>query len=254
MIAAASSAAAGPTFGSSRLGWVMIAFAFGATVINYLDRQTLSVAAPILTQEFRMNDETSGLILVAFMLAYTIMNGLSGPFIDRVGTKLGYACCMAWWATASLLHMFARGPLSLGAFRFLLGVGEAGNWPAAVKLVSEWFSAKERALASGIFNSGAAIGAVAAPPLISWIVLRWGWQRAFAATGALGYVWLIGWWSIYRVPAPAAHVAPEQRIPVLQLLRTRFVPSFTLAKAFLDPVYRDQAERLDAARLLSRRN
>jgi ACS family hexuronate transporter-like MFS transporter len=215
----------------------MIAFAFGATVINYLDRQTLSVTAPLLTKEFHMNDETYGLVLLAFMLAYTIMNGLSGPFIDRVGTKIGYACCMAWWSTAGILHVFARGPFSLGAFRFLLGVGEAGNWPAAVKLVSEWFPAKERALASGIFNSGAAIGAVAAPPLITWIVVRWGWQEAFVAVGALGYIWLLGWWLLYRVPAHAARTAREKRIPVTQLLQTRFVPFFTLSKAFIDPVW-----------------
>ena len=214
----------------------MIAFAFGATVINYLDRQTLSVTAPILTKEFHLNDETYGLVLLAFMLAYTIMNGLSGALIDRVGTKIGYACCMAWWSTAGILHFFARGPVSLGIFRFLLGAGEAGNWPAAVKLVSEWFPQKERALASGIFNSGAAIGAVAAPPVITWIVVRWGWQPAFAAIGALGYVWLAGWWLINRRPA-AREVAREARIPVARLLETRFVPWFTLSKAFIDPVW-----------------
>ena len=228
---------ADPDAGPSRLRWVMIAFAFAATVINYLDRQALSITAPILTKEFNMNDETYGLVLLAFMLAYTIMNGLSGPFIDRVGTKVGYACCMAWWSTAGILHVFTRGPFSLGVFRFLLGMGEAGNWPSAVKLVSEWFPAKERALASGIFNSGAAIGAVAAPPLITWLVVMWGWQEAFVIVGALGYVWLIGWWFVYRIPAYAARAAREKRIPVAQLLQTRFVPFFTLSKAFIDPVW-----------------
>jgi ACS family hexuronate transporter-like MFS transporter len=221
----------------SRLRWLMIAFAFLATVINYLDRQTLSVTAPLLTKEFHMNDETYGLVLLAFMLAYTIMNGLSGPLIDRIGTKLGYACCMAWWSTAGLLHMFARGPFSLGTFRFLLGVGEAGNWPAAVKLVGEWFPAKERALASGIFNSGAALGAVAAPPVIAWIVVRWGWQTAFALIGVIGYAWLIGWLLVYRTPARAKNVPRESRVPVARLMRTRFVPFFTLSKVFIDPVW-----------------
>ncbi|HVU23186.1 MAG TPA: MFS transporter [Opitutus sp.] len=221
----------------SRLRWVMIAFAFGATVINYLDRQTLSVTAPLLSKEFHMNDETYGLVLLAFMLAYTIMNGLSGPLIDRVGTKLGYAACMAWWSTAGLLHMFARGPFSLGTFRFLLGVGEAGNWPAAVKLVGEWFPAKERALASGIFNSGAALGAVAAPPVIAWIVVRWGWQAAFGLIGVIGYAWLAGWWLVYRVPAPARNAPRPPRVPVARLLRTRFVPFFTVSKVFIDPVW-----------------
>jgi len=113
----------------SPLRWGMITLALLATAINYLDRQTLSVVAPELKTQFRMSDETYGLILSAFMLAYTVMNGISGPLLDRLGTKLGYALCMAWWSTAGLLHALARGPVSLGCFRFLLGMGEAGNWP-----------------------------------------------------------------------------------------------------------------------------
>jgi ACS family hexuronate transporter-like MFS transporter len=217
--------------------WVLIGFAFAATVINYLDRQALSITAPILKQEFAMSDESYGLVLSAFMLAYAVMNGLSGPLIDRVGTKIGYACCMAWWSTAGILHMFSRGPFSLGAFRFLLGVGEAGNWPAAVKLVSEWFPAKERALASGIFNSGSALGAVLAPPVITWLVVKWGWQEAFIGVGVLGYLWLAAWWLIYRRPPRSLAEERAPRIPVAQLLQTRFVPFFTLSKAFIDPVW-----------------
>ncbi|MCX7826829.1 MAG: MFS transporter, partial [Verrucomicrobiae bacterium] len=129
-----------------RARWLMIAFAFLATVINYLDRQTLSVVAPLLTEKFQMSAEAYGLVLSAFMLAYTVMNGVSGPLIDRLGTRLGYAVCMAWWSTAGALHALAVGPWSLGVFRFLLGVGEAGNWPAAVKVVAEWFPPRERAL------------------------------------------------------------------------------------------------------------
>ncbi|MGO8700265.1 MAG: MFS transporter [Limisphaerales bacterium] len=145
-----------------RARWLMAGFAFLATVINYLDRQTLSVVAPQLSKEFHMNDETYGLILSAFMLAYTVMNGVSGPLLDRIGTRLGYALCMGWWSIAALLHAFVTGPWSLGVCRFLLGMGEAGNWPAAVKVISEWFPKRERAFASGLFNSGAAIGAVVA--------------------------------------------------------------------------------------------
>ena len=153
--------------------WLMIALAFLATVINYLDRQTLSVAAPLLRKEMNFGDIEYSRIVGAFMLAYTIMNGISGPLIDRLGTRWGYALCMFWWSGASVAHAFARSALSLGVCRFLLGMGEAGNWPAAVKVVGEWFPARERALASGIFNSGAAVGAVAAPPLIAWLILRW---------------------------------------------------------------------------------
>ena len=221
----------------SNLRWLMIGLAFLATVINYLDRQTLSVVAPMLKQQFAMRDETYGLILSAFMLAYTVMNGVSGPLLDRIGTRLGYALCMAWWSTAALLHALATGPFTLGLFRFFLGMGEAGNWPAAVKLVSEWFPPKERALASGIFNSGSAIGAVAAPPLVAWLVLGWGWPTAFIAVGVSGYVWLAAWWLLYRTPASVKRETEARPAPPWRLLRTRFVGFFTLAKVFMDPVW-----------------
>ncbi|MDZ4657001.1 MAG: MFS transporter [Bythopirellula sp.] len=220
-----------------RLRWVMISFAFAATVINYLDRQTLSVVAPALREEFGMSNESYGYILSAFMLAYTISNGLSGPMLDRLGTRVGYALCMAWWSTAGILHAFAIGPWSLAGFRFLLGMGEAGNWPAGVKLVSEWFPARERALAAGIFNSGAAIGAIVAPPLVTWLVLTWNWQTAFVLVGLAGYVWLIAWWLVYYTPQ-SAHAGMAQRPATpWRLMRTRFLGTLTLAKVFLDPVW-----------------
>src|SRR5712672_2906385 len=134
----------------------MIALVFLATVINYLDRQTLSVAAPVLREQFHMSNVEYSRVLFAFLFAYTIMNGVSGPLIDRLGTRLGYAICIAWWSAAAILHSFATGAVSLGIFRFLLGMGEAGNWPAGVKVVAEWFPERERALASGLFNSGSA--------------------------------------------------------------------------------------------------
>ena len=117
-------------------------------MINYLDRQTLSVAAPILREQFHMSNEGYSRVVSAFLFAYTIMNGLSGPMIDRLGTRLGYGLCVAWWSIAAALHAFARGTFSLGVFRFLLGIGEAGNWPGAVKVVAEWFPEK-RARAGG---------------------------------------------------------------------------------------------------------
>jgi MFS transporter, ACS family, hexuronate transporter len=217
--------------------WLMIGFAFLATVVNYLDRQTLSVVAPLLGKEFHMSDETYGLILAAFMLAYTVMNGVSGPLLDRLGTRLGYALCVAWWSTAAVLHAFARGPWSLGACRFLLGMGEAGNWPAAVKVVAEWFPARQRALASGIFNSGAAVGAIVAPPVVAAIVLGLGWPAAFVAVGATGYLWLAGWWLLYYTPEHVRREAQAPPPPPWRLLRTRFLASLTLSKIFLDPVW-----------------
>ena len=215
----------------------MIGLAFLATVINYLDRQTLSVAAPVLREEFHMSNVAYSRVVFAFLLAYTIMNGVSGPLLDRLGTRLGYALCMAWWSAAAILHALATGPWSLGLFRFLLGMGEAGNWPGGVKVVAEWFPVRERALASGIFNSGSAVGAIVAPPLVAWIVLEWGWPQAFVLVGISGFLWLLVWWLVYHTPAEVQREMAGPRISAWRLFRTRFVWSFTLSKVFLDPVW-----------------
>ncbi len=217
----------------------MIGFAFLATVINYLDRQVLSVVvtAPDFKAMVPLTQEAYGYITASFMLAYAVSNGLSGVFIDRVGTRLGYACCMVWWSVAGMLHVFARGPFSLGCFRFLLGAGEAGNWPAATKLVTEWFPPKDRALASGIFNSGSSIGSVISPLIIVWVVATWGWKSAFLAMGALGLIWVIAWWLVYFVPESVAAEVKEPPVSAGRLIRTRFVIWFTVSKVFMDPVW-----------------
>jgi MFS transporter, ACS family, hexuronate transporter len=217
----------------------MISLAFLATLINYLDRQSLSVAAPILQTQFHMTSIGYSRVLFAFMLAYTIMNGVSGLLIDRLGTKIGYGLFVAWWSLFAMLHAFARGVWSLGAFRFLLGMGEAGNWPGAVKVVAEWFPQEDRSLASGVFNSGSSIGAILAPPLIAGLVLKFGWRSAFVAVGALGFFWLILWSAFYRSPECAVDTfRPASAPPPLELLvRSRFVWSFTISKIFVDPVW-----------------
>jgi ACS family hexuronate transporter-like MFS transporter len=220
----------------------MISLVFLATVINYLDRQALSVTAPLLRDRFGMSNTAYSWVIFAFMLAYTIMNGLSGILIDRLGTRLGYALCMLWWSAATLLHAAAKGAWSLGVCRFLLGMGEAGNWPAGVKVVAEWFPDRERALASGLFNSGSAVGAILAPPLIAAIVLWADWPAAFLAVGLSGLLWLILWWTIYHTPSaqaatPGATPRPDVRYSPRVLLRTRFVWVFTISKVFLDPVW-----------------
>jgi len=217
----------------------MISLAFWATVINYLDRQTLSVAAPVLREQFHMSNVEYSRVVFAFLLAYTIMNGVSGPLIDKLGTRLGYALCIAWWSVAAILHSLTRGALSLGAFRFLLGMGEAGNWPAGVKVVAEWFPTRERAMACGIFNSGSSVGAILAPPVVAFILLTLGWRAAFLAVGLSGLIWLLFWWPIYRTPAaaPEQSAAPVKPIPFLELLRVRFVWAFLLSKIFMDPVW-----------------
>ncbi len=219
----------------------MISLAFWATVINYLDRQTLSVAAPVLREQFHMSNVEYSRVVTAFMLAYTIMNGVSGPLIDKLGTRIGYALCIGWWSAAAVLHAFARGALSLGVFRFLLGIGEAGNWPAGVKVVSEWFPTRERAMACGIFNSGSSVGAILAPPIVAFILLTLGWRTAFVGVGAVGFLWLLFWWPTYRTPdvAPEPTCTPpaETKLNFRETLRVRFVWAFLLAKIFMDPVW-----------------
>jgi ACS family hexuronate transporter-like MFS transporter len=217
----------------------MVGFAFLATVLNYLDRQILSFvkASPDFQAAVPVSDELFGILNACFMGAYALANGLSGPFIDRVGTKVGYAVCMVWWSLAGIAHVLARGALSLGLCRVLLGLGEAGNWPAAAKMVGEWFPTRERALASGLFNSGAAIGAILSPLLIVWMVNSFGWRSAFLVMGGLGLVWTVAWWLVYRTPAAAGPAAAEPRVPVRDLVRTRFLLSFTAAKFFMDPVW-----------------
>jgi MFS transporter, ACS family, hexuronate transporter len=215
----------------------MIGLVFWATVINYLDRQTLSVAAPVIREQFHMSNVEYSRVVFAFMLAYTIANGISGPLIDRLGTRLGYAVTIAWWSASAILHAIATGPVSLGLYRFLLGIGEAGNWPAGVKVVSEWFPAEERALAAGIFNTGSSVGAILAPPVVAWILLSFGWPAAFLSIGMLGFLWLLIWWPVYHTPRAVVQETAPARVNTWTLFRTRFVWSLTLSKIFFDPVW-----------------
>lgn len=225
------------TTNNKSIRWVMIGLGFTITVINYLDRQTLAVVAPVVITRFHMSAVTYSWVVAAFMLAYTVMNPVWGHIIDRLGTRMGYALAIAAWSAVAIAHAFILGPVSLGICQFLLGIGEAGNWPAGVKLASEWFDAKERALATGIFNSGSAFGSVFAAPVIVFIVLKLGWRAAFAIVGAAGFVWLFAWLSIYYTPAGTAPPATIRRIPPWRLLKIRFVWSYTLSKLFMDPAW-----------------
>jgi ACS family hexuronate transporter-like MFS transporter len=182
-------------------------------------------------------DDAFGYIGSAFFIAYMVSNAVSGFIIDRLGTKIGYALCMAFWTTAGLLHAVAMAPFQFGIFRFLLGLGEAGNWPAAIKLTGEWFPPDERSTASGIFNSGAAVGAIIAPPLIALLGTHFGWQMTFVVVGILGYLWLAAFWFTYYTPEKAANLPQLKKIPPLKLLKSRFVASLTLSKIFIDPVW-----------------
>jgi ACS family hexuronate transporter-like MFS transporter len=223
----------------SRFRWLALGFVFLATTVNYLDRQTLSILAPALLEQFRMTNAEYGEVVAAFMLAYTVMNGVSGRIIDRLGAKLGYLLTILVWSAAEILHVFARGAMGLGFCRLLLGAGEAGNWPAGIKVVAEWFPPQERALASGIFNSGSALGALLAPPAVAFLAIHYGWRSAFGLMGCLGFLWAAAWIVFYRGPAstiPAA--APKERpLPLRILLRSQFLWQFTAAKIFMDPVW-----------------
>jgi MFS transporter, ACS family, hexuronate transporter len=226
----------GPPF-ALRSRWIVLAFAFSATVINYLDRQSLSVLAPVLLQQFHISATGYGNVITAFMLAYTLMNGVSGPLLDRWGLKIGYAASIALWSTAELLQIFTRGALSLGIFRFLLGAGEAGNYPAGVKLIRVWFPPPERSMASGIFNGGASVGSILAPPLLAFSALLLGWRACFVLVGSLGFIWLAAWLLFYGPPSRSADAHRLSRIPVRELIWHRFVWQFTLSKVFSDPVW-----------------
>jgi len=221
----------------SRMRWVMISFAFTATVLNYLHRLSFNYLTAKGPLHDMIPDDAFGYIASAFFIAYMFSNAFSGFVIDKLGTRIGYSLSMAFWTTAGILHALAMSPFQFGFFRFLLGIGEAGNWPAAIKLTSEWFPPNERSTASGIFNSGAAIGAVVAPLLIAWLGITFGWQITFVVIGVLGYLWLASFWFIYYTPEKIAKEAKARIVPPIRLLKNRFVSWFTLSKVFMDPVW-----------------
>jgi ACS family hexuronate transporter-like MFS transporter len=223
--------------GFSRMRWVMISFAFVATVLNYLHRLSFTYLTANGYLRGIIPDDAFGYIASAFFIAYMISNAFSGFAIDKLGTRIGYSLTMGFWTTAGLLHALARSPFQFGFFRFLLGLGEAGNWPAAIKLTSEWFPPDERSTASGIFNSGASVGAVVAPPLIAWLGTTYGWRATFLVVGVLGYLWLALFWFIYYTPKKVEKEAKARIIPPLKLLKNRFVSGLTLSKVFMDPVW-----------------
>lgn len=193
------------------LRWLIIGLVFFATLINYIDRLTISVLAPLITKELNLTNTEFGGIATWFLLAYTISQSLSGKLYDRIGVKRGFTVSIVVWSVAAMAHAFATGIRSLSAFRFILGLGEAGNWPGAAKTVSIWFPARQRAFGMAIFNSGAAIGSIVAPPLIVGLTAYFGhWQQTFLVTGALGFLWLILWWFVYDTPENHKWITKEE--------------------------------------------
>jgi len=220
-----------------KLRWVMIGMAFLATVLNYVHRLSFNYLSAEGPLRKLIPDDAFGYIGTAFFIAYMISNAFSGFVIDRLGTKIGYSLCMAFWTTAGLVHAFVVTPIQFGIARFMLGLGEAGNWPAALKLTSEWFPKHERSTASGIFNSGSALGAIIVPPLIAYLSIYYDWKTTFILLAAAGYIWLLVFWFIYYTPKQDPSEIQMKPLPAIKLLKNRFVITFILSKFFLDPVW-----------------
>jgi MFS transporter, ACS family, hexuronate transporter len=193
-----------------RYRWVVVSLLFFATTINYLDRQVIGLLKDNLTKDLSWSEKDYSRIVMAFATAYAIALMLFGRLIDKIGTRLGYAISIIIWSVAAMFHALATGTLSFGIARTALGLGEAGNFPAAIKAVAEWFPKKDRALATGIFNSGTNVAAIIGPPLIAWIFSRYGWQAAFVWTGSLGFIWLIFWWWLYEIPSRQKRITKEE--------------------------------------------
>ncbi len=239
-----------PRARASRYRWVICGLLFFATTINYVDRGVLGVLAPQLQETIGWTDTQYGDINAAFSLAYALGFLLMGRIIDLVGTRIGYAIALVVWSLAAASHALARTPFGFGLARFALGLGEAGNFPAAIKTTAEWFPRRERAFATGIFNGGSNVGAVLAPLLVPAIALRWGWQAAFVATGLIGLIWVAFWLPLYDRPERHPRVSagelawirsdppePSGRISWMRLLPYRQTWAFAVGKFLTDAIW-----------------
>lgn len=195
---------------TSRLRWTVCALLFFATTINYVDRQVLSLLAETLQRTIGWNNIDYGHITATWTAAYALGLLGAGRMLDRVGTRKGFSVAITIWSIAAMLHAAATSVFTFGIARALLGLGESANFPACIKTIAEWFPKKERALATGIFNSGANVGAVVTPLAVPWLALTFGWQSAFIATGGLGFIWLICWLMIYRKPEEHPRISEQE--------------------------------------------
>jgi ACS family hexuronate transporter-like MFS transporter len=236
------------------LRWWIAGLLFASTIINYIDRQTLSLLAPYLKIEYKWSNVDYANLVIAFRIAYSAGQGLCGRMLDRLGTRRGLSLTVAWYSIISTITSLATGLRSFTAFRFLLGAAESGNWPAATKAVSEWFPKRERALATAFFDSGSSIGGAIAPFLTLPIYFRWGWRPAFMIPGVLGFLWLLVWRGLYRLPESHARITPSERQMILadrsdvderapkslawrEVLRLPQTWGTIIAKTFTDPVW-----------------
>lgn len=240
------------------LRWVVVSLVAVATVINYIDRNALAVMWPGISADLGLDKNDYALLITFFMVGYAIGQSLFGKIFDMIGTRLGFVLAIVVWSISIMLHAAVRSVGALGAARFGLAIGEAGNWPGATKANAEWFPIKERALAQGIFNTGASLGAVVSAPAIALLYIQFGWKGTFVALGFLGLVWLLPWLLIYKAP-PDRHpwLSPEERQYILdgqkvetvaddddqaapgwlEMLRYRQSWSVIASRFFLDPVW-----------------
>ena len=230
--------------------WMICALLFFATTINYVDRQIIGLLKQTLQTEIGWNEVDYSNIIFAFQLAYAAGLLFAGRVMDWLGTRKGYSLSVLFWSVAAMAHALAHSVMGFGAARLALGLGESGNYPACLKAIAEWFPRKERALATGVFNSGSNIGSLITPLVVPWLTHRYGWQAAFIVTGALGFLWLLAWWNMYRVPEEHPRVSsaeldlirsdapePATRIPWLQLLPHRQTWAFAIGKFMTDPIW-----------------
>jgi len=220
--------------------WYVCALLFFATTINYVDRQVLGLLKPVLEKELGWREAEYGWIVFAFQLAYALMMPFAGRLIDWAGTRLGYAVAVTLWSLAAMGHALAHSATGFGAARFALGLSESGNFPAAIKTVADWFPQRERALATGIFNSGANIGAIVAPLVVPFLALHYGWRAAFLATGAAGFVWVLLWWGFFREAGHLEEATEEpsrEHWPLGRLLCNRSAWAFIVGKFLTDPAW-----------------
>ncbi|HVD59718.1 MAG TPA: MFS transporter [Gemmatimonadaceae bacterium] len=233
-----------------RYRWVICALLFFATTINYIDRQVLGILAPTLQKDIGWNEAQYGAIVSWFTFAYALGYLGAGRMMDKLGTRLGFSLSVIVWSLSAMAHSLARTVTGFSAARFALGIGESGNFPASIKTVAEWFPARERALATGIFNAGSNIGAIITPIVVPTIALKFGWRAAFIATGLLGFLWLAFWIPVYRRPAEHPKCSKDElayiqsdgmdepaRVKWTTLLGRRETWAFAIGKFMTDPIW-----------------
>ncbi len=233
-----------------RRRWLICALIFFATTINYVDRTVLGLLAPMLQTKIGWNEAQYGYIVTTFQIAYALGLLAMGPLVDKLGSRIGYAVAIVIWSVSAMAHSLARSVTTFALARFGLGFGEAGNFPSALKTIAEWFPKKERAFATGIFNSGTNVGATFAPLLVPWIALHWGWQFAFLFTGVFSLIWVLVWLLVYRRPQEDRKISTQElayiesdpvetaaKVPWGRLLAHRQTWVFVIGKFLTDPVW-----------------